>query len=494
MISRVRLDPTNCDRVYVAALGHEFGNSTERGVFRSTDGGANWQKVLYVSDQTGASDLSMDPTNPQVLYASMWQTNRKFWTMSSGGDGSGLFKSTDGGDHWTELTAQSRLAGRAHRQDRRAVSGGTPKRVWLRSRPRRRPVPIRRRRRDVEAGQQRSPPPAACAGTTPRSSPIRRTRTSSTSAMSRSCSPIDGGKTFRPVPTRRTATPTISGSIRTTKPDDGGQRRRREHPTDGGRTWTAEDYPTAQFYHVATTNISRIASVERSRTTPHCAVRAADRHRLLSAIGGGECGWIASRRQSGRLLRRQLRLPDALRSAAAASRHSTSTRGPTIRWVTPPPTSSTASSGRSRHVTHPADSEARVRGIEHLHKTTNGGESWQQISPDLTYHDPATLGDSGGPMTRDQTRVEYYATVFIIAASPLDAESDLDRLRRRPGTRHPRPGQEVGRRHPGGHPALHPVQHDRCRAPRHQTPPMRPGSATRLDDNSAVPVQDPRRR
>src|SRR6266581_6627256 len=106
MIGKIRVDPGNCDRVYVAALGHVFGPNTERGVFRSDNGGASWQRVLYHDDQTGAVDLSMDPSNPQVLYAAMWQASRKFWLLDDGGPGSGLFKSTDGGTTWTELTSR----------------------------------------------------------------------------------------------------------------------------------------------------------------------------------------------------------------------------------------------------------------------------------------------------------------------------------------------------------------------------------------------------
>src|SRR6266536_2621258 len=104
MIGKIRLDPTNCNRVFVAALGHAFGHNTERGVFRSTDGGATWQRVLYRDDQTGAVDLAMDPTNPQVLYAALWHAYRLPWLLWDGGDESGLFKTTDGGTTWTEIT------------------------------------------------------------------------------------------------------------------------------------------------------------------------------------------------------------------------------------------------------------------------------------------------------------------------------------------------------------------------------------------------------
>ncbi len=103
-IGRIIIDPSDPNIVMVAALGHVFGENTERGVFRSTDGGASWKKVLYVDSKTGASDIQFDPTNPKIVYAGMWQAHRKPWIMESGGPGSGLYKSFDGGEHWRRLS------------------------------------------------------------------------------------------------------------------------------------------------------------------------------------------------------------------------------------------------------------------------------------------------------------------------------------------------------------------------------------------------------
>lgn len=103
-ISRIRIDPNNPDVVYVAALGHPAAPNEQRGIFKTTDGGETWKKVLYRDDKTGGVDLSVDSRNPQVIYASLWESWRKSWGMSSGGPGSGLFKSNDAGEHWTEIT------------------------------------------------------------------------------------------------------------------------------------------------------------------------------------------------------------------------------------------------------------------------------------------------------------------------------------------------------------------------------------------------------
>ena len=127
-IGRVIVHPQNPDIAHAAVLGHAFGPNEMRGVFRTTDGGAHWEKVLYVSERTGANEISMDPSNPDVLYATMWTAERKPWTMISGSEEGGIYKTADGGDTWTELTngLPTGMIGRTGI----SVSAANPNRVW----------------------------------------------------------------------------------------------------------------------------------------------------------------------------------------------------------------------------------------------------------------------------------------------------------------------------------------------------------------------------
>ena len=180
-ISRIRIDPTNPDIVYVAALGHPYGPNAERGVFRSRDGGKTWQKVLYKNDRAGAVDLCIDPHNPRVLYAAIWDVYRTPWTLSSGGPRSGFYKSTDGGDHWTEITRNPGLPQGHHRQDRRRRFG---RRFESRLRDgrgrRRRPVPLRTMPAPPGPASMKTGASASARFTTRASTPIRKTATRST--------------------------------------------------------------------------------------------------------------------------------------------------------------------------------------------------------------------------------------------------------------------------------------------------------------------------
>ena len=130
VIAKIRVHPTNPDLVYVAAFGHHAAPNPERGVYRSKDGGKTWDKILFRDNKTGANELIIDPNNPQVIYAALWEAYRNAWEMSSGGPGSGIFKSTDGGDHWTEISRNPGLPKAMLGKIGLSVSGADSNRVY----------------------------------------------------------------------------------------------------------------------------------------------------------------------------------------------------------------------------------------------------------------------------------------------------------------------------------------------------------------------------
>ncbi len=426
-IADIVVNPTNPDLVYVGALGHVWAPNPERGVFRSKDGGKTWEKILFRNDSTGVVDLVMDPQDPSVLYAGLWQAGRTPWLLSSGGNGSGMFKTTDGGDHWTEITRNPGLPEGIWGNIGITVSGGNSNRVWA----------------NIEAdsgGVFRSDDGGATWQRTNNDRNLRQRAWYYTKihADSKDTNVVyannvsfmkstDGGKTFR----------TVRGGMhhgdshdfwvdakdnqRMIESDDGGA----EVSVDGGKTWSDEDFATAQFYHVIATNHFpyHICGAQQDNSTLCGPSRGSlDVSDWLEA-GGGESGWIASRGDD----------PDVV---YAGSYGNLLTRkdlrtGITVN-VNPWP---------DNPMGHPAmDLKYRFQwtfpiivsthnpnvvyaGSNVVHKSVDGGRSWTVISPDLTYHDPATLGNSGGPLTKDQTSIEYYGTVFIIEESPVTANT-----------------------------------------------------------------------
>jgi photosystem II stability/assembly factor-like uncharacterized protein len=421
-ISRIRTDPADCDRVYVAALGHPYGANTERGVFRSTDGGANWSKVLFRDDLTGASDINVDPSNPDVLYAGFWHVFRKPWLLNSGGDTSGLFKSTDGGDTWTELTGRPGLPAKPIGKVGVAVSPADPDRVYAM----------------IEADQGglfRSDDAGATWERVNQDRVLRQRAFYYTRVYADTMDKdtvyvlnvafmksTDGGKTFQSI-----ATPHVDNHDLWIAPDnprrmieanDGGA----NVTTNGGSTWTEQDYSTAQMYHVTTTNDSPYLICGSQQDADTACVSSEGTGTDFFEVAGGESGHIAvDPRNSnvfyggsfGGFLSRFDRRTEQARNVNPwpdnPMGHPARDLKHRFQWTFP-------------IVTNPAEPRAVYAGSQFVLKSTNNGQSWRQISPDLTHADPATLGDSGGPITKDQTSIEYFATVFAIAPSTRDRD------------------------------------------------------------------------
>jgi len=428
-IARIRVNPTNPEIVYAAVFGHPAAPNEMRGVYKSSDGGKSWRKTLYRDDKTGAVDLCIDPQNPNVLYAALWQAYRVSWKMESGGPGSGLFKSTDGGDHWQEITRNPGLPTGVIGRIGISVSGADSNRVYALVEADEGGV-----FRSDDAGStwtrvndERKLRQRAFYYSRIFADPKNRDRVYAlNTGFYRS---DDGGKTFK-----TTIRPPHGDNhdlwIDPTNPqhlvssDDGGG----TVSVNGGKTWTEQKMPTAQLYHVATTVDFpyQVCGAQQDNTTVCVQSVAAargfgggDRAAFpeLYAVGGGESGYIAPDPKNpaifyagsqGALLSRYDRRDGQTRDVEVFPRFFSGEAAETLpdRWQWTYPI-----------VFDPLDPQTLYTSSQFVYKTTNQGQSWQKISPDLTKHDPKTLGDSGGPITHDMNGPEVFATVFTIAPS-----------------------------------------------------------------------------
>ena len=420
-IARVRVHPTNPDIVYVAALGHAFGPNHERGIYKTSDGGKTWTQVLSRNDSTGASDLAMDPSNPEVLYAALWQVQRTPWGLTSGGGGSGMFKTTDGGAHWTELTANPGLPRGLWGNVGLAVSPARPSRVWA----------------IIEAdsgGVYRSDDGGATWTWVNRDHKLRQRAWyyMRITADPKDSSVVwavntglyrskDGGRTFERVPDPHGDNHDLwiapNDPQRMIESNDGGS----NVSTNGGKTWTDQDYATAQFYHVTTTTHFpyRVCGAQQDNTGvcgPSRWPGGIPRSEWYDV--SGESGYIQARPDSA-----DITYGGDNSGFLARVDHRTGLWRVINPWPDSPD-GHAASEGKYRFqwtaplLISPHDPRTLYIGGNVLFRTTNGGQSWTVISPDLTRHDPRTLVPSGGPITLDQTTAEYYGTIFALAESP----------------------------------------------------------------------------
>jgi photosystem II stability/assembly factor-like uncharacterized protein len=427
-IAKIRLHPKNPDIVYVAALGPVFSTaSPHRGIYKSVDGGRTWKNILRRpgNDSTGAVELVMDPSNPDVLYAGLWEAYRKPWLMNSGGPGSGIFKTTDGGTTWKEITRNPGLPKGLIGNIGITVSPANPKRVWA----------------SVEADSGGVFRSDDAGDTWALVNDERKLRQRAWYYSRLFADPkdenavyvlnvefwksTDGGKTFpRPIDTHHGDYHDLwiapNDPLRMVVGDDGGA----EVTFNGGRSWTDYDYPTAQFYHVTTTNHFpyRVCGAQQDNSTMCMSSQpdAGSHYATFYDAGGGESGYVAARPDN----------PDII-FAGSYGGHLTrkDTKSGFERNVNPWPLNPMGHSAvDSKYrmqwtfpiVFSPHDPNTLYVGSSVVFKTTNEGESFTAISPDLTRNDPKTLGPSGGPLTRDQTSVEYYGTVFTISESPVE--------------------------------------------------------------------------
>lgn len=425
-IARVRVHPSNPDIVYVGALGHAFGPNPERGVFKTTDGGKTWAKILFRNDSTGISDLIMDPTDPNTLYAAFWHAYRTPWMLNSGGPGGGIFKTTDGGATWREITANKGLPRGVLGKIGIAVSPANPRRVWA----------------IIEAdsgGLYRSDDAGATWSWINKDRSLRQRAWyySKIYADPKDTNVVyglnvqffrstDGGKTFRQqisVPHGDNHDMWIAPNdpLRMVEANDGGA----NVSFNGGQTWTNQEFATAQMYHVSTTNHFpyRVCGAQQDNSTLCGPSRKQGSITIgdWQQAGGGESGYVTPHpvdpdiiyagNYSGYLSRRDMRTGLQRNINAWPMNpmgHSSEDIEHKFQWTFP-----IVISQHDPNVLYAAGSQ--------LFKSTNEGQSFEIVSPRLARNDPKTLGPSGGPITKDQTGVETYGTIFALAESPKSA-------------------------------------------------------------------------
>jgi len=425
-IARLRVHPSDPDVIYAAVFGHVYGPSAERGVFRSVDGGRAWERVLYRDDHTGAIDLAMDPARPNILYASLWDAHRKPWSLTSGGEGSGIFRSLDGGDSWQEIT------------DRPGLPGGLKGRIGVALAPRTGRVWAL-----VEAadgGLFRSDDAGEHFERVNEDPDLRQRpwyymhifadpvddRTVWALNL-RAWRSRDGGAHFEQVPTPHGDNHDLwidpNDPQRMIEGNDGGA----VITFDGGRTWTLPyNQPTAQFYHVTTDRAFpyRIYGAQQDNST--ISIPSQSQKGFITGgdayvVGGGESGYIAVRPDD----------PSVIFAGSYASRMTRHEHrsGQDIDITVWPDDPIGYGAGQTRYrfqwtfpiVLSPHDPDCLYVTGNVVFKSTDGGQSFEPISPDLTRAVPETMEPSGGPITKDNVSTETYATIFAFAESPVRA-------------------------------------------------------------------------
>jgi len=422
-ISKIVVHPKNDNLVYAAVFGHAFGPNPERGVYRSKDGGNSWEKILYKNDKTGAVDLEIDPANSRVLYAALWEAYRNPWSMSSGGPGSGLWKSNDGGDTWVELTKNDGLPKGLVGKIGITASPARPDRLWA----------------SVEADDGGLFRSDDAGKTWAKMTEDRRIRQrawyySHIYADPKSAETVyilnvqffkssDGGRTLANVSVPHGDNHDLwidpANPMRMIEGNDGGA----TVTMNGGQSWTEEDIATAQFYHVTLDNAFpyNVYGAQQDNSTVRIASRTTgfgiDRTDWY-AVGGGESGYIAVDPNDP-----EITYAGSYGGYLTRYNHHIDQEQDISPWPDNPMGGGAGASKYRFQWTYPIvvssyDPKIIYATANRVFKTSDAGMSWQIISPDLTRNDTTKLGSSGGPITKDNTSVEYYGTIFTFAESP----------------------------------------------------------------------------
>jgi photosystem II stability/assembly factor-like uncharacterized protein len=424
-IGKVIINPTNPDIAFVAALGHPYGPNTERGIFRTMDGGKTWEKVLYKDENTGGIDVAFDPHNPNILFGALWQARRTSWSMDSGGPGSGLYRSNDGGTTWKRLEEHGLPKGPYGKIG--VAVGANSDRVYALIEAHNPDGGLYRSDDGGETWQLVNPRHSLWQRPWYYMHVIADPRDENVLYIMDvdAYRSTDGGHLFNKVRVPHGDNHGLwidpQDTRRMIASNDGGV----TVTLDGGKTWTTQDnQPTAQFYHVITDGATpyRVYGPQQDSGTVGIASRSDSGSISYSDwydVGGGEAGYIAPYppdpnivyaadyqgnitrydRHTGQVkaITEQPELSDAYGAANLEHR---------FQWTAPVMIS-------------PHDPNTLYHGGEVLFKTTDGGVHWQAISPDLTRNDKSKQKVSGGDITLDDSGTEYYDTIFALVESPM---------------------------------------------------------------------------
>lgn len=424
-ISRIEIHPTNPDVAFVAVQGTIWGPTKERGIFRTDDGGKTWSHVLAVSEMTGASDLSMDPTNPRILYAAMWNHGRKPWFIHSGGEDGGIYKTTDGGDNWTKLEGGlPKMVGKIGVD----VSASNPQRVYaiIEAEPE-----LGGLYRSDDAGEtwelingHRVLHTRAWYYNHITADPVDEdTVWVMNVPLMKS---VDGGKSWEKI-----STPHGDHHDQWINPhdnriminaNDGGA----TITFDGAKTWSSIiNQPTAQFYRVVTDNLFpyRIYGGQQDNSTVAIASRSFNGGIGVNdffAVGGGESAHIAFDPNNPRLV-----YATTINGTLTEYDRDTEIQ----RSIIPYPEMVYGKDARDLKyranwnppvALSPHDPSVIYYGTQMILRSSDRGTTWTEMSPDLTRNDREKQGRNGGPLTPENVGAEFYNTIFYIVESPTE--------------------------------------------------------------------------
>jgi photosystem II stability/assembly factor-like uncharacterized protein len=423
-IGAIIVDPHDSNIVFVAALGHAYGTNTERGVFRSTDGGKTWEKVLYKDDKTGAIDIVFDPNNSHILFAALWEAHRTPYSLVSGGPGSGLYKSSDDGTTWKRLEGNGLPEGMLGRIGV-SVSGGDSDRVYALI--------------EAKDGGLYSSDDAGQKWTRVNQDDRFRQRawyfthvfadpvnTNTVYVLNTGLfRSTDGGKTFELIPAPHGDHHGLwidpTDPQRMINSNDGGA----NITQDGGRTWTTQDnQPTAQFYHVDVDERFPYYVYGAQQDNTSVAIASRTSHGVIEqrdwyTVGNAESGYVTPDPRDANIvyvdgyggdLTRLDRRTEQMTEISPWPMDISGIGGVDMKyrfqWTEPV-------------VFSPHDPNILYMAGNVLFRTTDQGMTWTVISPDLTRNDKSKQQVSGGPITKDNSGAEIYDTIFTVAESPV---------------------------------------------------------------------------